>query len=262
MSVSEKEAQIEILRNLYEQRRTSPLFRSFFKLIVPKNVDLNSFELHLRYLEDKGLIKTEGSGAIITADGIDFLKQNEEKKIKIVSNDVFIVHGRDPKPVQELKIMLFEFGLNPIILHEQPNKGRTIIEKLEQEARGKGYAFVILTPDDVGCLETEISSLRASSQDRKLTGRYTVGGQSINDIRRVQQLFDSLESRARQNVVLEFGLFMGLLGRDRVCCLLKGKVESPSDMDGILYIEFKDSIKEEERKIMRELKAAGYEIKI
>jgi len=71
-----------------------------------------------------------------------------------------------------------------------------------------------------------------------------------------------LKPRARQNVVLEFGYFMGLLGRDRVCCLYKGNVELPSDMHGIVYISFKESVTEVRNKIIKELKAAGYEIKI
>ena len=66
--------------------------------------------------------------------------------------------------------------------------------------------------------------------------------------------------RARQNVVLELGLFMGLLGRERVCCLYKGGVELPSDFSGILYKEFNKSISEIAWEIRKELKAAGYEV--
>jgi hypothetical protein len=69
------------------------------------------------------------------------------------------------------------------------------------------------------------------------------------------------DERARQNVILEFGYFIGKLRRDRVCCLHKGKVELPSDMQGIVYIPFKDSIEEARDMIIKELKEAGYEIK-
>ena len=69
-----------------------------------------------------------------------------------------------------------------------------------------------------------------------------------------------MKKQARQNVVLEFGYFMGLLSRDRVCCLYKGDIELPSDMHGIVYIPFKESVSEVKDKIVKELKAAGYNI--
>jgi len=73
-----------------------------------------------------------------------------------------------------------------------------------------------------------------------------------------------LEKRARQNVILEFGYFMGLLGRSRVCCLYMSNVELPSDMHGIAYIPFEYSLSTRtvRKRIVRELKAAGYEIKM
>jgi len=80
-------------------------------------------------------------------------------------------------------------------------------------------------------------------------------------ILRAPMLEDS-HFRARQNVILEFGYFMGLLGRNRVCCLYKGEVELPSDMSGIAYIPFKESVDEVRDKIVKELKAADYKIKI
>ena len=154
------------------------------------------------------------------------------EKAMPLSKNTFIVHGRDQKPMKELKTMLKEFGLNPIVLHEQPSGSRTIVEKLEKHS-DVGYAFVILTPDDVG----------GPSKDRKILR------------------FEGKE-RARQNVILEFGFFMGRLSRDRVCCLYKGDVELPSDMHGIVYIPFKESVNEVRDKIIKELKEAGYEIKI
>ena len=157
------------------------------------------------------------------------------RKTTPLSKNVFIVHGRDYKPMEELKTMLSEFGLNPIVLHEQPSGSRTIVEKLEKYS-DVGYAFVILTPDDMGVFADEIM------MDKLLP---TI-----------------MKPRARQNVVLEFGYFIGKLGRDRVCCLYKGEVVVPSDMHGIVYIPFKESVKECCDKIIKELKAVGYEIKI
>jgi predicted nucleotide-binding protein len=53
---------------------------------------------------------------------------------------------------------------------------------------------------------------------------------------------------------------MGLLNRDRVCCLYAGDIELPSDMDGIVYVPFKDSVNEAREKIRRELISAGFEL--
>ena len=97
-------------------------------------------------------------------------------------------------------------GLTPVISYEQPNQGRTLIEKFEQHAQ-VGFAAALLTPDDVGALK---------SNEKKL------------------------KPRARQNVVFELGYFLGLLGRERVCALTKGNVEIPSDYDGVVYISLDD----------------------
>ncbi len=93
-------------------------------------------------------------------------------------------------------------GLEPIVLHEQANEGLTIVEKFEKHS-DVVYAIVLLTPDDKGA--------------------------SIDNL-------DSLSFRARQNVVLELGYFMGALGRKRVCALHKGELEIPSDYQGVLYV--------------------------
>jgi len=159
-------------------------------------------------------------------------------KMPTLSKDVFIVHGKDRKSLKELKSMLKKFGLNPIVLHEKPGGSRTIVEKLEKYS-DVGYAFVILTPDDIG-----------GPKSRHYRDRAFL------------RIADDVFERARQNVILEFGYFIGKLGRDRVCCLYKGSVELPSDMHGIVYIPFKDSVEETRNMIVEELKAAGYETKM
>jgi predicted nucleotide-binding protein len=47
-----------------------------------------------------------------------------------------------------------------------------------------------------------------------------------------------LRSRARQNVVLELGYFLGRLGRTHVCALKRGELEIPSDFEGVVYVNF------------------------
>ena len=206
------------------------------------------------------------AGKVVTKDFIRGLRfPDKTSRTFAMKEDVFIVHGRDRKPMKELKAMLKEFGLNPIVLHEQASGARTIIEKLEKYS-DVGYTFVILTPEDVGCLDEGHSKTLKSVVGtlQTLIEAYTVIKRkgplkkACGELSRVISLF---KPRARQNVVLEFGYFMGMLGRDRVCCLYTGNLELPSDMYGIVYIPFKESVNEIRNKIVKELKEAGYEIK-
>ncbi len=154
--------------------------------------------------------------------------------------EVFITHGKDLKPLDELKAILCEAGLNPIVLNEQPSGGRTVMEKLEAYS-DVGFAFVILTPDDLG-------------------GFVEAGGSVWSRPARLRKFLKTAHTRPRQNVILEFGYFVGKLGRDKVACLLKKPVEQPSDMQGIVYLSFKESLKEIKNEILKELRAAGYNI--
>lgn len=137
---------------------------------------------------------------------------------------VFIVHGHDEGPREGVARFLGTLGFTPIILHEQANQGRTIIEKIEAHG-AVGFAVVLLTPDDVG---------RAKGAD-------------------------SLQPRARQNVVLELGIFIAKLGRNRVCVLKRGALEVPSDYAGVVYEPYDDGGAWKQA-LARELEAAGYEI--
>ena len=141
------------------------------------------------------------------------------------TREVFIIHGRDNETKQTVARFLEGLELAPIILHEQANQGRTIIEKLDDHAQ-VGFAVALLTPDDVGGL-----------RERK----------------------DDLKPRARQNVIFEFGYFTGRLGRKRVCALVKDDVDLPSDYDGVVYIRMDDSDGWKLR-LIKELKNAGFPV--
>jgi len=157
---------------------------------------------------------------------------------KEYSNRIFLVHGHDELPKEQLARMLTDMGLEPIILHEKPDKGRTIIEKFEEECKDVGFAFVIITPDDIG-------------MDKDLFQKT-----------KPEDYINKIHYRARQNVVFELGFFYGKLGRNRVCCLHKGDTELQSDISGVLFIEFENSVREKYADIIKELKAAGYKLKI
>jgi len=168
--------------------------------------------------------------------GLNFDSSTNKSKF---SNKIFIVHGHDELPKEQLARFLTKMGLDPIILHEQPNQGRTIIEKFEEVCSDVGYAFVIMTADDVGM---DIKSYE------KMKERDPKYGFCL---------------RARQNVVFELGFFFAKLGRGRICCLLKpDNIEKPTDIDGIVYIPFKEKIEEKYMDIIRELQASKYELNL
>ncbi len=195
-------------------------------------------------------------------DSLDKQKITSQVSTKKFSNKIFIVHGRAFKTIKELQAILKDIGLEPIVLHEQASGSRTIIEKLEKHS-DVGFAFVLLTPDDAGYCQYERKVLSEDYAVRMLLTlknlRTLVSKEHEITVAAIMKGFvNVLRGRARQNVVLEFGYFIGLLGRDCVCCLHQGNVELPSDMTGIVYIHFDKSLKEIKDKILQELKAAQY----
>ena len=72
---------------------------------------------------------------------------------------------------------------------------------------------------------------------------------------------ETLQPRARQNVLLELGFFLGRIGRDRVAALYEESVEIPSDYDGVLFVPL-DSAGGWRFLLARELKAAGLVVDI
>ena len=119
-------------------------------------------------------------------------------------NKVFIVHGHDGEMKHEVANVLLKLKLEPIILHEQPDEGKTIIEKFEKHS-DVDFAVILLAPDDFAYPKGASPS----------EGKY----------------------RARQNVIMELGYFIAKLGRNRVVALYKqnSNFEIPSDYLGVLY---------------------------
>ncbi len=146
----------------------------------------------------------------------------------VIGHRIFLVHGHDEATLHETARFLEKLNQEVIILREQPNKGRTIIEKFEDYA-DVGFAVVLLTSDDRG---------------------------GPSDIPVEEQ-----KSRARQNVIFELGYFIGRLGRNRVCALYTLGVEIPSDYSGVLYIQL-DEQGGWRLALAKEMKAAGLAVDI
>src|ERR1700693_1036524 len=139
---------------------------------------------------------------------------------------VFLVHGHAEAALHEVARFLERVDQEIIVLREQPNRGRTIIEKFE-EFGNVGFAVVLLTADD-----------RGGPADAP---------------------YENQQLRPRQNVVLELGYFLGRRGRSRVCAVYEEGVEIPSDYSGVLYVRL-DSGGAWRLQLARELKAAGFPI--
>jgi predicted nucleotide-binding protein len=152
----------------------------------------------------------------------DEIKQNEGAHLR----KVFVVHGHDEAALQTVARFLEHLNLETIVLREQPDQGRTIIEKFQDCASEVGFAVVLLTPDDLG------GSVVATT---------------------------SQTARARQNVIFELGYFVGKLGRGRAYLLRKGDIEIPSDLYGVIYSDM-DAADGWQVKLLRELKAARFDV--
>jgi predicted nucleotide-binding protein len=131
-----------------------------------------------------------------------------------VKRKVFVVYGHDKTSRDQLEAMLRRWGLEPLILDQLPTEGQTVIEKLEAAMAETDFGIVLATPDDKG--------------------------------HRVDHA-DEISYRARQNVVLELGMLLAQLGRQNVAILLKApeNMERPSDIQGLIYIPFKDDLAKE-----------------
>ncbi len=159
-------------------------------------------------------------------NGYKFTKSQEKKEMNVMGNKVFIVHGHDGQAVSEMARTLEKWGFEAIILHEQADMGLTIIEKIEKFT-DVDFAVVLYTECDYG---------------------------------RAKEVDQSLERfRARQNVVFEHGYLISKLGRDHVCALVKGNVETPGDINGVVYVTM-DTNGAWQIQLAKNMKAAGLNI--
>jgi predicted nucleotide-binding protein len=177
---------------------------------------------------DPAYVKITSKGEQIV-ENLKKHREKEHKKEQIPlgltdrrnNKNIFIVHGHDKVTKLELRNLIKEeFKLNPVILGEKPISSlNTIFNKIDEHARDCAAAIVLMTPDD------------------------KVGG----------------ESRARENVLLELGYFIGLFppGDRRVLILRKGDSNIPSDIQGVERIDFRESIEEIHLKLKKQFEHWG-----
>jgi predicted nucleotide-binding protein len=138
---------------------------------------------------------------------------------------IFVVHGHAGEARETVARFLERVATRPVILDEEANRGQTVIEKFERFGSVAAFAVVLLTGDDEG-------RKRGDGEPQR---------------------------RARQNVVFEFGYFIGKLGRDRTAILYEPSVELPSDLRGYVYVEL-DAGEAWKSRLARELKEAGISV--
>ena len=142
---------------------------------------------------------------------------------------IFIVHGHDRTSRDQLELILRQFGLIPYILQNNNAQSKTLIEALEKQIYDEAaFGIILMTPDDYGYSKNENEENR--------------------------------QHRARQNVILEMGMVLASLGRKKTVILKKGNIEIPSDVNGVIYLEFNDQVREIAIKLARQMQGAGIEI--
>lgn len=178
--------------------------------------------------EAKAEFQAAFDSAANSEDAIGHAPKGYEKR---QGKNIFVVHGHDHVAREQLERILMILGLEPMVIQNTGGSGLTLIESLEGEI-GKEYqsdfGIVLMTPDDVGYAK------------------------NVGDT--------EAQARSRQNVVLELGMLLSSLTRKRVAILVKGHVELPSDVAGLIYIHFNDHVKEAVPKLVDRLQAAGFNL--
>lgn len=188
----------------------------------------------LNYWPSKGTVQCQGKAepkaeleAIL--DGGAAMAVAAEPVAVDEKTKIFVVHGHDTPALEQLELILRRLGLDPYILQNNDGESKTIIEALEQQIYNEAaFGIVLMTPDDFGYS-------KAAGEEQR-------------------------QPRARQNVILEMGMILASLGRDRMAILKKGALETPSDVDGMLRLEFNEHVKEIAVRLATRMKGAGIEI--
>jgi predicted nucleotide-binding protein len=246
--ISDNEITIQYLRTLFNIRKQNPTKylldgTNLDGLCSILGISKQRFLFIAMALKEDGIVDSgkvkeaavQIGGGYITSRGLRYLTQLEDENQKaknesnskgrdekLMENKVFIIHGHDNEMKPQVQLLLTRANLNDVVLHECPDKGRTVIDKLEQESEGACYAIALLSPDD------ELAD-----------GQY----------------------RARQNVILEIGYFLGKLGKEKVRMLKRGDVEIPTDLQGILYETYDDG-GAWRIKLLKEMHAVGIDVSV
>ena len=255
------------------------------------NLDRDEIREAMKYLQSRGAAKTTFDDpklpygfrqAFVTDAGRLYYHQLVEESgqiIKRTSRKIFIIHGRDEENKDALKEMFFLWDFEPLVMAELPSMNLTLIEKLVHYVKDVEFAFVLMTPDDVGASWKDFINFLKDFTQEVVEGVDQISDRMIAEGRRLRNERDEeairsllgnldiqferkMKRRVRQNVLFEYGLCVGKLGRENVCPILKGEVEIPTDILGAVYIPFKDKVSECKDKIRQELQAAGYEISV
>lgn len=112
---------------------------------------------------------------------------------------VFISHGRSEDWHEVQTHIERDLDIRTLELTQEPNVGRTVLQKLTEESDRCSYAVVVMTGDD------------------------EIPGDA---------------PRARQNVLHEIGFFQGKFGLPRVSLLYEEGTDVPSNIHGLVYIPF------------------------
>lgn len=206
-------------------------------VLAPKEIedlmlelDIESFEFHRTHWAvkrtDLRKLLSSRTMVVVPEKQVDFVVENKPPAAgeKFNKNQVFIVHGHDEHAKNDIKAYVNSKGLEPIILHLQASGGRTIIEKIDHYSN-VGFGIVLYTECDVGAKRDSLA----------------------------------YKWRARQNVVFEHGYLIAKLSRERVAALVKGSVETPNDISGVVYVSM-DAAGSWKEELDSELRNAGYSI--
>lgn len=161
-------------------------------------------------------------------ESIDVKADNEKVKHVSVANSkkIFIVHGRDSDSLEKVELFLYQIGCDPVVVMNEPSGGLVLIDKIERCAEEVDFAIVIYTACDEGRLKGS----------------------------------EKLQGRARQNVVFEHGYLIAKLGRENVVALVEEGVETPGDVQGVVYVSMADD--DWRQQIIKEMQFVGIDVDI